>query len=44
MIRSIQIGTDVFVQGVFVGAIHGGLIKIRVGQQIFTGRPVTRGA
>jgi len=44
MIRSIQIGTDVFVQGVFVGAIHGGLIKIRVGRRIFIGRPVTRGA
>ena len=40
MIRSIQIGSDVYVQGIFVGAIHDGLIKIRVGRQIFTGRPV----
>ena len=42
MIRSIQIGSATYVQGVLLGTLNNGFIKIRVGKRIFTGRPVVR--
>ena len=40
MIRSIQIGSATYVQGVLIGKLANGFIQIRVGRRIFTGRPV----
>ena len=40
MIRSIQIGSATYVQGVFIGTLSNGFIQVRVGKRIFTGRPV----
>ena len=42
MIRSIQLGSAVYVQGVFVRSVKDGLIQVRVGRRVFTGRPVTQ--
>jgi hypothetical protein len=39
MIRTIVLGSCVWVQGLFVGHAPGGLITVRVGDRTFTGRP-----
>ena len=44
MIRSIQIGSATYVQGLFVGTVSNGMIQIRVGKRLFTGRPVAHAA
>ena len=41
MIRTIILGSCVFVQGLFVRALPGGHIVVRVGVTEFSGRPVT---
>ncbi|MEO1420718.1 MAG: hypothetical protein AAFU66_07180 [Pseudomonadota bacterium] len=40
MLKTIVIGSCVSVQGVFVRQLENGLIAVRVGQQVFHGRPV----
>ncbi len=40
MLRTIEIGTCVFVQGTYVRQINGGRIEVRVGDKIYSGRPV----
>lgn len=40
MIRTITIGSCIFVQGVFERAMANGNIVVRVGSQSFEGRPV----
>jgi hypothetical protein len=41
MLRTIIIGSCVSVQGTFVRALENGLISVQVGNQIFSGFPVT---
>lgn len=40
MIRTIEIGTCVLVQGVVVRDMQNGQVAVRVGEQTFVGRPV----
>ncbi|WP_275296965.1 hypothetical protein [Jannaschia sp. Os4] len=40
MLRTITIGTRILIQGVFVRALDAGLMQVRVGDRVFTGRPV----
>ncbi len=40
MIRTIMIGEYISVQGLFVGRLPDGRIAVRVGDRVFTGRPV----
>lgn len=42
MLRTIMIGSCVWVQGVFVRELPDGHIVVRVGSKSYTGRPVTR--
>ncbi len=44
MLRTIIIGSCVFVQGTFIRTLGNGRIAIRVGNREFTGRPVSRAA
>ena len=41
MLRTIIMGTCVFVQGNFVKALPDGRIAIRVGSTVYKGQPVT---
>ena len=41
MLRTIQVGSCVSIQGNFVGLLTNGLIQIRVGDRVYSGRPVT---
>ena len=40
MLRTISIGTCVSIQGVLVGEASGGMIKIKVDDKTYVGRPV----
>ena len=40
MLRTISIGTRIMIQGVFVRALETGLMQVRVGDRLYTGRPV----
>ena len=44
MLKTITLGTCVSVQGIFVRALPNGKVEVRVGQQLFTGSPVSQGA
>ena len=44
MVKTIVLGSCVFVQGLFVRTLPGGRIVIRVDETEFTGRPVGHGA
>ncbi|MFU8835442.1 hypothetical protein [Roseovarius autotrophicus] len=44
MIRTIQIGSAASIQGIFVRLLDNGLMQVRVGTRIYTGRPVSRAA
>lgn len=44
MIRTILIGSCVSIQGTFVKQLDGGRIAIRVGKEVFAGRPVGKAA
>lgn len=44
MLRTVVLGSCVFVQGVFVRSLSNGKIAVRVGDQIFEGRPVAQAA
>jgi hypothetical protein len=41
MVRTITIGEHISIQGMFVAMLESGLMQVRVGKRIFTGRPVT---
>jgi hypothetical protein len=41
VLKTITLGTCVSVQGIFVRALTDGKIMVRVGDRIFTGRPVS---
>ena len=41
MVKTIQVGTCVSVQGKLVKKLANGRIMVRVGSQIYTGRPVS---
>jgi hypothetical protein len=36
-----MIGSCVSIQGIFVKALEDGMVCVRVGEQLFMGRPVT---
>lgn len=40
MLKTVTIGSTVSIQGIFVKALDDGRICIRVGEQLFNGRPV----
>lgn len=44
MIRTIQIGKYITAQGVEVRKLPNGLIVIRTGQKLLTGRPISKRA
>jgi len=44
MFRTIQLGSTVSIQGIFVRLLGNGLMQVRVGSRIYTGRPVTHAA
>jgi hypothetical protein len=41
VLTTILMGTCVSVQGLFVRRLANGLVTVRVGEQLFTGRPVS---
>jgi hypothetical protein len=41
MLRTVMIGSCVSIQGIFVKALGDGMVCVRVGEQLFMGRPVT---
>ena len=41
MVKTIAVGTCVFIQGVFVRKLADGKMVVRVGQKTYTGTPVT---
>lgn len=41
MLKTVMIGSCVSVQGIFVKALEDGLVCVRVGEQLFKGRPVS---
>ena len=44
MLHTIMMGSYVFVQGLFEKTLPDGRVQVRVGKQIFTGRPVKQAA
>lgn len=44
MLRTITMGTCVSVQGIFVKSLPGGRVIIRVGEQLFSGKPIAKTA
>jgi hypothetical protein len=40
MVRTITVGQHLSIQGIFVAMLESGLMQVRVGGRIFTGRPV----
>ncbi|PIV77175.1 MAG: hypothetical protein COW54_15980 [Rhodobacteraceae bacterium CG17_big_fil_post_rev_8_21_14_2_50_63_15] len=44
MLRTIQLGTCVSIQGIFVRMLANGLMQVRIGDQLYVGRPVSRAA
>ena len=42
MLRTITIGTTVSVQGIFVRVMPDGRVSVKVDNDIFTGKPITR--
>ena len=44
MLRTIALGTSVLIQGVYVRTLPDGRMTVRVGDNTFSGQPVTRAA
>ncbi len=44
MLRTIQVGSCTSIQGIFVGLLTNGFIQVRVGNRVYSGRPVTSAA
>lgn len=44
MLRTVQLGTCVSVQGLFVRMLENGLMQVRIGDQLYVGRPVAHAA
>ena len=44
MLRTITMGTCVSVQGTFVKSLPDGRVLVRVGKQVFSGKPVVKAA
>ena len=42
MLRTITIGTTVSVQGIFIRDMPDGRVSVKVDNDIFTGKPITR--
>jgi hypothetical protein len=40
MVRTVTIGAHVSIQGIFVKMLETGLMQVRVGTRVFTGKPV----
>lgn len=41
MLKTILIGSCVLVQGVFVKSLADGMISVRVGDKVYSGKPVS---
>ncbi|MGB3554594.1 MAG: hypothetical protein WBA25_08145 [Jannaschia sp.] len=41
MLRTVTIGNHQSIQGIFVQMLQSGLMQVRVGSQVFTGRPIS---
>ena len=44
MLHTISMGSCVSVQGIFVKSLPDGRVQVRVGQQLFIGKPVKKAA
>ena len=44
MLHTIMMGSCVSVQGLFVKSLPDGRVQVRVGSQLYTGRPVSQAA
>ena len=44
MLRTIAIGTAILIQGIFVKALPDGRIVVKLGNETYTGMPVTKTA
>ncbi|MER5172034.1 hypothetical protein [Thioclava sp. GXIMD2076] len=42
MLRTITVGSSVSIQGIYHSKLADGKITVRVGEELYTGRPVTR--
>ncbi|EPX77657.1 hypothetical protein [Litoreibacter arenae] len=40
MLKTVMIGSCVSIQGIFVKALENGLVRVKVDDRIFDGRPV----
>ncbi|VVT11810.1 conserved hypothetical protein [Roseovarius sp. EC-HK134] len=40
MLRTVQLGSCVSIQGIFVRLLSNGLMQVRVGSRLYSGRPV----
>lgn len=41
MLRTVTVGKHMSVQGIFVAMLKNGLMQVRVGKEVYTGRPVS---
>ena len=44
MLQTILVGSCVYVQGIFVRKLDDGKVVVRVGNQVFQGRPIAAAA
>lgn len=44
MLRTIALGSAVLIQGIYVRTLSDGRILVRVGENLFSGAPVTKAA
>ncbi len=44
MLHTIRMGSCVSIQGIFVKTLPDGRVQVRVGQQLFVGKPVSKAA
>lgn len=42
MLRTVQLGSCVWIQGIFVQLLSNGLMQVRVGDRLYSGRPISR--
>jgi len=42
MLRTVQVGSCVSIQGIFVRMLANGLMQVRIGNKMFVGRPVSQ--
>lgn len=40
MVKTVTVGEHISIQGIFVKMLESGKMQVRVGQRVFTGRPI----